>query len=553
MGAVALFLFLRDPRGRTVPEAAEDSRAEAAGTAAGSPPESRLGPGRALVPGLMGLESFAIETVPSGDGWVGLPVWAFFGPEPPVFQDAPGRVLPFDWVIWADGSPVVLCRVEAGETNTPGLGPWDPSDALGWQPLRGGRATPRPNPATIRQAGPISVFDLLQDIDVPAVFLQPGRIVGWTFGQAVENGYLWTGPAGRDLNPMFRTEQLRGLVWDVREAHFARAAAMEQTAHPLSRLETFASGFARPALLHPEDLPPQLRPAAITSRMHRLALGLLQEGAAGDVLRVLDDAVIRESSDVTLLEDACLAVSAFRDFGSAVSRVETARGTVFASRPRDIKELDVFEARLYKDWLGKIIKDKGYGGMDVFDRARRRFPDDLELHFLGVEAAVMERAWSRASELLAMKTYSAAWADKVRMYETVIDQGRADDESAIIRFNPGEKNIPVHAYLNDREVQKFFIDTGAEVTTIPRSTADALGFTIDDTTRAVLISGVGENVAYEVTLDSIELVGQRVYGLKAYVLDLPSLPEWGLLGIDFLKNFQVDIDNKRGILKLRKK
>jgi clan AA aspartic protease (TIGR02281 family) len=122
---------------------------------------------------------------------------------------------------------------------------------------------------------------------------------------------------------------------------------------------------------------------------------------------------------------------------------------------------------------------------------------------------------------------------------------------ATVRFDPGEKNISVYASLNKKFVQKFIIDTGAEMTVIPLIAAEALGIRIDESTPPVMVTGVGVDVGYEATLDSVELIGQSVSNVKVLVLDIS--PEFGLLGINFLNNFHIEIDNQKGILRLRKK
>jgi clan AA aspartic protease (TIGR02281 family) len=114
--------------------------------------------------------------------------------------------------------------------------------------------------------------------------------------------------------------------------------------------------------------------------------------------------------------------------------------------------------------------------------------------------------------------------------------------------------IPVDAFLNGSYLQKFEIDTGASICTIPTSAVEALGITIDESTPVRALAGVsGEGTAYEVTIDSIEVQGSSVNGVKALVIDLPTMPDHGLLGLNFLHNFRVEIDKKKGLLRLAKK
>ncbi|MDD8015003.1 MAG: retropepsin-like aspartic protease, partial [Acidobacteriota bacterium] len=138
--------------------------------------------------------------------------------------------------------------------------------------------------------------------------------------------------------------------------------------------------------------------------------------------------------------------------------------------------------------------------------------------------------------------------------DAVIKRGQEEEGAVIIRFNPGDKLIPVDAYLNGMYLQPFEIDTGANICTIPSSAVDALGIKIDESTPVRALAGVsGESTAYEVTLDSIEIRGSSVAGVKALVIDLPGMPGHGLLGLNFLNNFRVEIDKTKGLLRLSKK
>ena len=138
--------------------------------------------------------------------------------------------------------------------------------------------------------------------------------------------------------------------------------------------------------------------------------------------------------------------------------------------------------------------------------------------------------------------------------ERLVEEGRRDEESATIRFNPGDKLIPVYAVINKKLRQKFFIDTGATMSIIPTSAVAELGIRIDNSTPVVGFQGVaGRDLAYQVRLESIEVEGQTVFDIRAIVYDLGMDEEAGLLGNDFLQYFQIDLDSIKGVLRLRKK
>ena len=87
--------------------------------------------------------------------------------------------------------------------------------------------------------------------------------------------------------------------------------------------------------------------------------------------------------------------------------------------------------------------------------------------------------------------------------------------------------------------------------TIPRATAEYLGLAVDDRNpmrRVVTASGI--RYAPEVTLYSITIDGWEVSDVRALVLDIPEQPELGLLGLNYLENFRVDLRTEEGVLLL---
>jgi len=133
-----------------------------------------------------------------------------------------------------------------------------------------------------------------------------------------------------------------------------------------------------------------------------------------------------------------------------------------------------------------------------------------------------------------------------------VDGLRSEEGKIVIRFEPGLRHIPVSALLNDSVEQAFVIDTGASLVTIPSSTADALGLRIDENTPQAWVSTAGgPALARQVTLDAVALKGREITQVKAWVLDIPGRPDLGLLGLNYLNRFHVEIDNERGVLMLK--
>ncbi len=541
----------------TAPKVAADTDQPASSGPIDAPSRLALVAGRFSFDGLWQGAPASLDSALVDGSWAALPLWTMLGPAPPRLE-SPGPVGATPaWHDWRPGSPIVLCRLDLGESpRTPELAPYDESAALEWRPLSGERTSFAIETGPLRPAGPFRSFSLFSEIDAPGVLVQKGAVVGWTFGQGVARGYLWSPADGAGPKPALAAADLAAALRDAapREAAFVQALSMAGDAGDFRRLEAFAAGFRRGSSLSPEDLPSPLRPPAVAARMTALAAAAVDRGMAAEVARLLDPPTLAAASDLALIRAAARAYDEARGFDAVhrlladLRREPAIRG---AAAPR---ELEALEVGLAKASLHKILNERGYGGRDIFEEAIRLAPDDLELRLLGAEVAVMEKDFGRAADLLASKKYPPALSDKARTLERLVEEGRRDQDSVTIRFNPGEKLIPVYAVLNRRHRQKFFIDTGATTSIIPPAAVAALEIRIDNTTPVVGFQGVaGGDLAYQVRVDSIEIEGQTVFDIRAIVYDLGDDENAGLLGNDFLQHFQVDLDGIKGILKLRKK
>jgi len=515
-----------------------------------------------LVAGRFTLESpwqgapASLESALFDGSWATLPLWTFLGTGVPLLDSpGPAGVGPA-WVDWKPANPVVLCRFDLGESlRTPELAPYDGSEILEWRPLSGERTSFAIETGPLRSAGSFETFALFGEISAPGVLVQKGRVVGWTFGQGVARGYLWAPSDGAGPNPLLPAGDLAGTLFvHSREAAFVRAMSMMDEAASDRKLAAFAAGFRDETLLSPEDLPLQLKPAMVAARMSSLATAMIERGMAAEVARILDPDILAAASDIPLIKAAARAAGETRGFDAAHRLLTDLRREPAIQSAPAAQELEAVEVELAKAALHKILNERGYNGLEIFEGVSHLAPDDLELHLLGVEAAVLEKRWGRAADLLAAKQYPTALSDKARTLERLVEEGQRDEQSATIRFNPGDKLIPVYAVINKKLRQKFFIDTGATTTLIPTSAVEALGIRIDANTPVVGLQGVaGADLAYKVRLQSVEVEGQMVFDMDVIVYDMEDDPPTGLLGNDFLQHFQVDLDSIKGILKLRKK
>jgi clan AA aspartic protease (TIGR02281 family) len=386
--------------------------------------------------------------------------------------------------------------------------------------------------------------------------MQEGHVVGWAFPEWLERGYLWGGSSGMDLIPSIQMDEFfHSILPDWRETRLKNLLNRNEGIPLVKRLEAFADLIDTDSQFAEKDVPPNLRLQSIVEHMHTLASNLIKNGMAEDVARILDRHTVIEAGDLTLLKDSVSARVENEDYNRAIQYLERIEKEIYELKGKGISGFDRFHAELYRDWLRHIL-DRGsyYSGMVAFEHAKRQFPNDLEIHLLGVEMALEEKNWSRARELLQMRDYPANMRDWVGELENEIQEVQETEGAVTIRFSPGSKHIPVKVYLNGTHSFRFILDTGATLCSIPSSAVDRLRINIDQSTPIRLLSTAGGMAeTFEVKLKSVELQGFQVSNVEALIIDIPGYKDYGLLGQNFLNNFHIEIDNQRGILRLKKR
>ncbi|HWH78460.1 MAG TPA: TIGR02281 family clan AA aspartic protease [Candidatus Binatus sp.] len=126
---------------------------------------------------------------------------------------------------------------------------------------------------------------------------------------------------------------------------------------------------------------------------------------------------------------------------------------------------------------------------------------------------------------------------------------------ASIPFERNGNIVVVPVTLNNRQTVKLVVDTGASYTFISQALARDLNIDLSRNQKTFpfhTANGVVE--APLTTLDSITVGGMEIKNLTAAVHDAtPDIHAAGLLGLNFLSNFRMDIDTERGLLNLEKK
>ncbi len=110
----------------------------------------------------------------------------------------------------------------------------------------------------------------------------------------------------------------------------------------------------------------------------------------------------------------------------------------------------------------------------------------------------------------------------------------------VVPFTRAGNAIIVKGVVNGKGTVEFILDTGASLTIIPRSHAEKVGIN-PERGDPILVSGVGGTVVVsQVQIDSLELNGAEVRNLAVAIH--PGFINRGLLGMDFLSEFRIDIN-----------
>lgn len=519
------------------------------------PPDASMQVGKVTIEHRMGMRLAEIPAAVIAERWIALPVEACYGGDRWWFRPQEGPPVRMVAGLWRDGDPMALWEIEAGEAfEGPALASWDPHAHVTWKSLLSGRSRSTVIPRVKDRSDRFARI-ALDDLPAEAgLFYQDGSVVGWTFAPPPEQGILWEGPPGEDLVSTIRIDHFYNLTFsNGREEYFLRAQAPGRDLPDMERLSLLAEGFRRQPELLPEETPALLTPESAVLQMEETASDLVESGFAHEVSDRLDVEVLRAAKSTRLMKMALQATRSYYGSASTLQLAERLLEETESMPDFDATALQSHAQKVFLDWIGERI-DQGdtLGAWRAYRRADALFPNAVEIRLAGAEIALKDGDWKRAKELLPARGVPAPLANRAARLEEETSRLEAEEGKLVIHFPPGNRYIPVEAVLNDRVEQDFAIDTGASLVTIPLSTASALGLRMTHRTPQRIVSTAGGPVrAWEVTLDSVAVKGLSVEGVQAWVLDIPGRETLGLLGLNYLNRFHMEIDNDRGVLMLK--
>ena len=132
---------------------------------------------------------------------------------------------------------------------------------------------------------------------------------------------------------------------------------------------------------------------------------------------------------------------------------------------------------------------------------------------------------------------------------------RSEATKASIPFEKQGQVVVIEAMLNGKSRAKLVVDTGATYTMISAATAKELDIDPGRSQRTLPFQTAnGVIQAPLASLESINVGGVEIRDLIAAIHDIaPNSQVAGLLGLNFLSNFRMDIDTQKSLLHLEKK
>lgn len=514
--------------------------------------ETRLAIGSVTIRDISGDILSQIPVPVVSGGWVALPKKICYGGYIWSFSPEQGKTIDIEWGILHDHDEVGLWWIDGmGRLTGLELEPWTADEPLNWVSLRSNKQIPMGIKKCVEQ-GYFAKISMPRELSEPGFFMQGDRIVGWSFGQPTAGGYLWMARKGNELTYDFRVEDFYRMTFgNSREEAFSLALGRKGYTDS-GLLAALAEGFRLESKLPAQSVPSHLCTEPIIRKMRSILSQQISKGNHQEVSGIFDSQILIQAQDPSLLADVADAVMRSDGYGNAVQLMEAVRESIPLEKGAEKSRLDQLHSKFYQGWVTELMENGNIAdSILALDAAVNIFPEDPEIHLLSVRLALENNDWEEAERLLLFRQYPISLQGMVKDLENWISKLKSLEGKIVVRFTPGSKYVPVHGDLNGTVRQKFIIDTGATLSTIPAGTARDLGIRIDQNNPIrIFYTAGGVQKAPEVVLTSLRIGEWVIHDVKALVVDLPQQPELGLLGLNYLNKFRMNLNSEQGILTL---
>ena len=509
--------------------------------------------GTVVIHDIAGNEISRFQALVAGSGWIAIPARRCIGGYRWYFYTGTDKTFEISGGIIGDKDDVGIWQIDYPDALTgPPIFPAKPGRPMVWRSIISDKEGKLSGPRILSEEENFDRIFLSRPVIEPSVIIQDNHIIGWIFGKASKYGYLWKGPDDSDLVCELSVNDFYRLTFEGgREEQFILAYA-RSGADPAYALEIFAGGFKRKPKMAADDTPFRLRPAAVIKKMRRLTLMIMDQGAPDALMPLFDASVLSNTGDADFIIFVMKLCEQLKGSGFAAGIMEEILSETENFDKIGIGLLMDFQGRLYQHLLLRLMEQKEYDtGLRLYRRIVERGLGDPKICLLAARMALGLHDWKTAAQIINSMQFPLDMDDQVQAVLNRISDLRHEGDKIVIRFHPGSDRIPVTGLIDNRIQQDFIVDTGASMVTIPMAAAKNLGIEINDHTPVEkLVTAGGVVSAPRIVLPSLSIKGWTEYNVTAYVLDMPDRSGYGLLGLDFLKRFQINMNTREGVLTL---
>ncbi|HBM17390.1 MAG TPA: hypothetical protein DD381_13770 [Lentisphaeria bacterium] len=214
-----------------------------------------------------------------------------------------------------------------------------------------------------------------------------------------------------------------------------------------------------------------------------------------------------------------------------------------------------FMAGLYEDWMESLLaNNRPSDALGVYLAASKALPDEQKIKLLGIEIYIGLDNPEKALSIMNSTSFDSIYRPTLEKLRKLISDMIGKKNKIVIKFRPNPSNtILLDCVLNGSVRQKFIVDTGATLVSIPSETAKKLRIVPSATRLRAISTASGIFMAKEIIIESITINNQNVYNIPAVIIDLPDDRNLGLLGMSFLNRFNVELNSNSGELLLTPK
>lgn len=495
-----------------------------------------------------------IPVVVVAGGWMALPTRPAIGGNRFILGNETPDKVDLEGGLWLPRDMIGLWRVQ-GEVslNSPALQPWSKNLPLHWLSLRTGQMHAALDIAPYAENGYYLNCHLPEWLNEFGLFIQDNKVVGWTFGPLLADGFLWDGDIEKVTEyESFPADFYRHTFAGGREEQFAKALALDNNTPVADRLQMVVAGFRLAPKLTENETPAELGVENMLHFLDTLLSQAMEQGRFNELVKIFDGETLKALGNVGLLFKIIPATIKVAGYAEAIRLARDVGPALHDISADNQARFDKLLSESYWSFIGELMEERDLPGAWLYyGQAKELFPESPEIHLSGVQLSLAAGDWQEAERLLYAREYPASFAELVQVLGNRISELKSQEGKIVIRFQPGTMTIPVTALINGLYEQHFIVDTGASMVSIPSSTVQALGMTVDEHAPVHFVSTAGGvTAAYEIKLGSIELGDWVVNNLNALVMDIPGQPNLGLLGLNFLNHFRMELDTDKGILLL---